>query len=65
MLKIVDEYPSFQIKIVDTLYEYKANFAEDKCKNPCISMTNTLRLKGRGATKFDVSGAYLEFNTKV
>jgi hypothetical protein len=50
---------------VDTLYEYKANFAEDKCKNPCVSMTNTLRLKGRGATKFDVSGAYLEFNTKV
>ena len=23
------------------------------------------RLKGRGATKFEVSGAYLEFNTKV
>ena len=55
----------FQEKIVEVLFEYRKNFAEEKCKRPCVVMTNHARLKGRGATKFGISGAYLEFSPKV
>ena len=55
----------FQEKIVEVLFEYRKNFAEEKCKRPCVVMTNHAKLKGRGATKFGISGAYLEFSPEV
>ena len=55
----------FQAKIVDPLYEYRKDFAEQKCKRPCTVYKIEVNMRGRGARKFQEFGVFLQFDQNV